>query len=116
MSKIDTLLLRQQQLLEAIKETNTKLEKLCAVVLSNVILQEGVDPTGRVRGAEECGIVVSDAFAAALCLSAEFSRDQKAFDYSLREFYVEEDAPMVTEEPLIDDDDDSPAAGISPVF
>lgn len=114
--KFDKLFKKQQQIVELLSETNGKLEKVCALLVSNQILQESVSAEGEVRSPEECGVLVKNAFNAGLCLSLDLEEDRKLFEYSVSEFYVQDQNPLPKEE----DEDDNPPQdnrlGVSPIF
>jgi hypothetical protein len=111
-TRFDQLLKKQQQIIELLTATNSKLDKICAAIISSQLLQETVSPDGDVRSADECANIVKDAFTAGLCLSHNMNEDQRSFEYSVREFYLEE-----TEEK--GDDEEPPtldSAAVSPIF
>ena len=77
------------------------LNKLVALQVSEQLLQECVDQSGKIRDAEECAELVVESYSAAVCLSDEFDQRMKAYDYQKSEFFIE---PMRS---MDEDDDDS---------
>lgn len=100
----------QKSILEQLITTNAKLDKICALLVSNQLLEECVSPDGTVRTAEECAEVVTESFCAGMCLSEELNSRSKEFEYQKSEFFVDEDEEESDEvyEEDYDDDDDVP--------
>lgn len=90
-SKADRFLRYQEQILNQLDHMSKTLEKMCALMVSDQILQESVSPEGEARSANECATIVKESFSAALCLSENLEEDLKAFDYSKSEFFVDEE-------------------------
>lgn len=92
--------------------TNAKLDKVCALLVSNQLLQECVSPEGEARSAEDCAEIVNDSFCAGMCLSEELNARSKEFEYQKSEFFVDDDeeeneSKQVEEN---DEDDDTPGS------
>ena len=100
----------QKSILEQLITTNAKLDKICALLVSNQLLEECVSPDGTVRTAEECAEVVTESFCPGMCLSEELNSRSKEFEYQKSEFFVDEDEEESDEvyEEDYDDDDDVP--------
>lgn len=107
--KIDRLLRYQEQFLNQLVIVNKNLDKVCALMVSNQILQESVSPEGEARSASDCATIVKESFSAALCLAENLEEDLKSFDYSKSEFFVDEDDDS-------DEDGSSEPIRISSVF
>ena len=101
----------QQTMLDMMVQTNEKLDKICALLISNQLLQECVSPEGQPRTAEQCADIVSESFCAGMCLADELSDHRKKFDYQKSEFFIDDEEEEEVEEESYDedDDDDSPA-------
>ena len=63
----------QKSILEQLIATNARLDKICALLVSNQLLQECVSPEGEARSANECAELVTDSFCAGMCLSEELN-------------------------------------------
>ncbi len=99
----------QKSILEQLIATNARLDKICALLVSNQLLQECVSPEGEARSANECAELVTDSFCAGMCLSEELNSRSKEFEYQKSEFFVDEDDEdenMTSDDD--DDDDDAP--------
>ena len=72
-----------------LKENNRKLDKLCALMSAQILLQESVSPEGEVRTAEECAEILSDTFFSATALDHELNARRQQFEYHLSEFFIE---------------------------
>lgn len=96
----------QKAILEQLTLTNAKLDKVCALLVSNQLLQECVSPEGEARSAADCAEIVSDSFCAGMCLSEELNARSKEFEYQKSEFFVDEDEVEETPEQRGQDDDD----------
>lgn len=102
-TKIDRLIKLQENLLETANAINIKLEKICAMLVSDQILQETISPEGEIRSALQCGEIVKESFKAGLCLSKDLDGDHKNFQYSVSEFFVDKE-----------EDDDSTDTKLNP--
>lgn len=89
-TKIDKLIKLQENLLDTINAINIKLEKVCAMLVSDQILQETISPEGEVRSALQCAEIVKESFNAGLCMSKDLDGDHKQFQYSVSEFFVDD--------------------------
>jgi hypothetical protein len=89
-TKIDRLIKLQENLLETANAINIKLEKVCAMLVSDQILQETISPEGEVRSALQCAEIVKESFNAGLCMSKDLDGDHKHFQYSVSEFFVDD--------------------------
>ena len=109
-TRIEKLIKLQENLVESLNKINVKLEKICAVMISDQILQETVSPEGEVRSAKQCGEIIKESFNAGLCLAKDLDADHKNFQYSVSEFFLDDDED--------DDSEDEPprAANISSTF
>lgn len=97
----------QKSILEQLIATNAKLDKVCALLVSNQLLEECVSPEGTIRTAEECADIVTESFCAGMCLSEELNTHSKEFEYQKSEFFVDEEDEEDTdslEEDYGDDD------------
>ena len=99
----------QKSILEQLIQTNVKLDKVCALLVSNQLLQECISPEGEVRTAQQCAEIVSESFCAGMCLSEELNDRSKEFDYQRSEFFLgdEEDDEVDDSEDDSDDDDNN---------
>jgi hypothetical protein len=99
----------QRNVLENLAKTNEKLDKICAILISNQLLQECISPEGQARSAEQCAEIVNESFCAGMCLSEELNTRTREFDYQKSEFFVEdEEEEEVLDEFEEDEDDDEP--------
>jgi hypothetical protein len=90
----------QRNVLEQLVATNTKLDKICALLISDQLLQECIDPDGMPREPESCADIVTESFGAGLCLSQDLNEKQRVFSYHVSEFFID------NEEDEEDDDED----------
>jgi hypothetical protein len=81
----------QKSVLDHLTRLNDKLDKLCALSVSNQLLQECVGPDGTPRSAEECGEVVVESYMAGMCMSEELEAHTKDFRYQKSEFFLDDD-------------------------
>jgi len=81
----------QKSILEQLIQTNIKLDKVCALLVSNQLLQECISPEGEIRTAQDCAEIVSESFCAGMCLNEELSDRSKEFDYQKSEFFIDDD-------------------------
>lgn len=79
------------QYIEEQQKTNKALEKIAALLISNQLLQECIDHTGKPREADVVAELVADSFSAGLCLLNELEQRNKEYDYQKSEFFVDED-------------------------
>lgn len=91
----------QRDVLDQLEQTNRLLEKVCALLVSDQLLQECVSPSGDARTAVECAEIVNESFCAGMCLSEELNEHAQTFSYQKSEFFIDEE-----EEETEDDDDD----------
>jgi hypothetical protein len=98
----------QKSILEQLTQTNAKLDKICALLVSNQLLQECVSPEGTVRSASECAEIVSESFCAGMCLGEELNTRSKEFEYQKSEFFLDDDEEDDEEEEEDEDDDIPP--------
>jgi len=98
----------QKQLFELLAETNSKLDKLISLTISQQLLNEYISPEGEVRSAEQCAEIVNESYFAGMCLSEEIKDRTKRFEYQKSEFFIgeEPDAPTLGADP----DDNNPGA------
>jgi len=97
----------QKSILEQLINTNVKLDKICALLVSNQLLQECVSPDGEVRTAEDCAEIVTESYSAGMCLNEELSVRSKEFDYQKSEFFIDDEDEEETDDSEEDDDDDN---------
>ena len=97
----------QKQVLEALETNNKKLEKICALLVSNQLLLECISPEGTPRTAQECAEIVTESFCAGMCLSEELSDRGREFDYQKSEFFIDEEEEDEEYEEEDDEDDDN---------
>ena len=95
----------QRNVLENLAKTNEKLDKICAILISNQLLQECISPEGQARSAEQCAEIVNESFCAGMCLSEELNTRTREFDYQKSEFFVEDEDEFEEDE----DDDEPPS-------
>lgn len=112
-AQFDKLLAKQNQLVEELKKTNSKLEKICGLLVATQLLQESVDIHGEPRAAEECANMVVDAFSAGYCLAGDMDDNQKSIDYSVSEFFLKRQEAEEDEE---EQEEPPSAQGVSPIF
>ena len=106
----------QRHVLEQLTATNHKLDKLCAILISDQLLQECIDPEGNPRDAETCAEIVTESFSAGLCLSKELDTNQREFNYHVSEFFVNDEEEEEEEgDDEDEEDDDTPDTGRPPV-
>ena len=98
-TKIDRIVRLQESILESLNAANIKLEKICATMISDQILQETVSPDGDVRSPEQCAEIIKESFNAGLCLSKDLDSDHKNFQYSVSEFFIEDEDDDSEDEP-----------------
>ena len=72
-------------------EQSNKLDKIAALLLSNQLLTECIDPTGQPRDADTAGEIVSESFSAGLCLLGELENRNKQYLYQMQEFFLGDD-------------------------
>ncbi len=96
----------QKAILEHLIETNAKLDKISALLVSNQLLQECVSPEGEARSASDCAEIVTDSFCAGMCLSEELNSRSKEFEYQKSEFFVDDEEEEDDEDATEEDDDD----------
>jgi len=101
----------QKSVLDHLTKVNDKLDKLCALAVSNQLLQECVSPDGSSRSAEECGEVVVESYMAGMCMSEELESHTKDFQYHKSEFFLGDEDDVDTEE---DGDDCADNSGYTP--
>jgi len=101
----------QRNVLEQLISTNAKLDKLCALMVSNQLLQECISPEGQPRSAEDCAEIVTDSFCAGMCLSEELKNHSKEFEYQKSEFFIDDDEPEDAGDIEEEEDDDEPFSG-----
>ena len=116
-ARFDKLLAKHNQLVEELKKTNSKLDKICGLLVSAQLLQESVDIHGEPRAPEECANMVMDAFSAGYCLTGDMDDSQKAIDYSVSEFFLSKEEAEQEELNNEDEEEDPPSGqGVSPIF
>ena len=96
----------QKSILEQLTITNAKLDKICALLVSNQLLQECVSPEGEARSAVECAEIVTESFCAGMCLSEDLNSRSKEFEYQKSEFFVDDDEEEEIEDSDDEDEDD----------
>ena len=57
--------------------------------MSNQLLQECVDHSGKTREADVVAELIADSYSAGLCLLNELEQRNKEFDYQKSEFFVD---------------------------
>lgn len=77
------------QICDLLKEQNSKLDKVTALLAGNQLLTECVDYQGKARGPEECAEIVIEGFSAALCLMTELDQRNREYQYQKQEFFLE---------------------------
>lgn len=77
------------QYIEEQQRTNKALEKIAALLVSNQLLQECVDHSGKTREADAVAELIADSYSAGLCLLNELEQRNKEFDYQKSEFFVD---------------------------
>lgn len=101
----------QKQVLESLERNNAKLEKICALLVSNQLLLECISPEGTPRKADECAEIVTESFCAGMCLSEELNARGREFEYHKSEFFIEEEDE---EDEEVDEDDGDDDEGGNP--
>lgn len=96
----------QKSILDQLMISNAKLDKICALLVSNQLLQECVSPEGEARSAVDCAEIVTESFCAGMCLSEDLNSRSKEFEYQKSEFFVDSDEEEEIEEDSEEDDDD----------
>lgn len=105
-SKLDKF---QRAVCDRLDRTNEKLDKLIALLVSQQLLQECVDPDGQVRSPQDCAEVIVESYSAGLCLVEELNNRTRDIEYQKSEFFMgedEEDEEGDDEEYEDDDEDD----------
>ena len=102
----------QRDVLEQLEQTNRLLEKVCALLVSDQLLQECVSPGGEARTAVECAEIVNESFCAGMCLSEELNSHAQSFSYQKSEFFIdgdgeEDEGEILDDEEEEDDDEDN---------
>ncbi len=105
----------QRHVLEQLVATNQKLDKICALLVSDQLLQECIDPEGSPRDAETCATIVTESFSAGLCLSQDLNSHQREFAYHVSEFFIEDEEEEEEEDNDEEDDEDDSSGPRSPV-
>lgn len=82
------------KLVEVQVQQSAKLDKICALLLSNQLLTECIDPNGNPRDADVAAELVSDSFSAGLCLLGELEQRNKQYLYQISEFFIDDDQVM----------------------
>lgn len=85
------LLHKLDQICDLLKEQNSKLDKVTALLAGNQLLTECVDYQGKARGPEDCAEIVLEGFSAALCLMTELDQRNREYQYQKQEFFLETD-------------------------
>ena len=114
----------QRDVLEKLTETNKLLEKVCAIMVSDQLLQECVSPSGEARTAEECAEIVNESFCAGMCLSEELDSHAQNFSYQKSEFFIDTEDNDIedtsdaegNDSDEEDDDEENPPQAFSIVF
>jgi hypothetical protein len=94
----------QKQLSELLTETNSKLDKLISLTISQQLLNECISPEGEVRTAEQCAEIVNESYFAGMCLGEEIKDRTKQFEYQKSEFFLN---GALVDPPFGEDPDDS---------
>ena len=95
----------QKHTVERLDRIIELVEKLCALSVSDQLLNECVAPDGTPRTAEGCASIVEESFHAGLCLSQEMEEAHRGFRYSRDEFFIDDE-----------DEDDEPHLNIPSQF
>lgn len=106
----------QKSILEQLIQMNTKLDKVCALLVSNQLLQECISPEGEIRSAQDCAEIVSESFCAGMCLNEELSDRSKEFDYQKSEFFIGGEEDNEAEDSEDDDENDDSTAARFPAM
>ena len=96
----------QRDVLDQLTRTNTLLEKITALLVSEQLLQECVSPEGTARSANECAEIITESYCAGLCLAEELSSHNREFDYQKSEFFLDSDEDQENQDDEDEDDDD----------
>lgn len=96
----------QRDVLDQLTKTNTLLEKITALLVSEQLLQECVSPEGTARSASECAEIITDSYCAGLCLAEELSSHNRVFDYQKSEFFLDSDEEEEESDESDEDDED----------
>ena len=88
------------KLIELQVQQNAKLDKIAALLLSQQLLTECVDHSGKTREADAAAELVAESFSAGLCLLNELENRNKQYLYQMQEFFIEEEGT-----PLNNNDD-----------
>ena len=110
-SKLDKF---QRAVCDRLDRTNEKLDKLSALLVSQQLLQECVDPEGQVRSPQDCAEVIVESYSAGLCLVEELNSRTRDIEYQKSEFFMEEDEDEDDEEYEEEDDDDDDDDDVPP--
>ena len=104
-SRSEKFELFQKSVLDHLTKVNNKLDRLCALSVSNQLLQECVGPDGSGRTAEECADIVVESFMAGICLTDELDNRTREFDYQKSEFFIDEEVEDEEDEGYEEDDE-----------
>ena len=96
MAKLENYL---KELLEKQEKQTKLLEKICALLVSQQLLDEVISPEGEVREPEECAVIVQDSFVAGMCLAEEMNDKVKQFEYHKQEFFVDDEPDALDDKP-----------------
>ena len=96
----------QRSVLDHLTATNAKLDKICALLVSNQLLQECVSPEGEARSAVDCAEIVTESFCAGMCLNEDLNSRSKEFEYQKSEFFIDDEDEEDDEHDIEEDDDD----------
>lgn len=112
-SKLDKF---QRAVCDRLDRTNEKLDKLIALLVSQQLLQECVDPDGQVRSPQDCAEVIVESYSAGLCLVEELNSRTRDIEYQKSEFFMgdDEEEEDEDEEDMEDEDDDDDDDDFSP--
>lgn len=72
------------------EKTQSLLEKIASLLISQQLLQECVDHAGQNRTAEEVASLVTESYSAGRCLLEELDQRNREFDYQKSEFFIDE--------------------------
>jgi hypothetical protein len=96
----------QRDVLDQLTKTNTLLEKVAALLVSEQLLQECVSPEGTARSAADCAEIITESYCAGLCLAEELSSHNRDFDYQKSEFFLDSDEEDGDSDESDEDDED----------
>jgi hypothetical protein len=90
-NKFDKLFNLQHKALDTLNDIKEQLQELNGLMSTQLLLQELVSTEGEERTPDQAKEIICAAFNAAISMNLEIKQTVKSFNYSLDEFYVDEE-------------------------